>query len=79
MNDTEASKILAELAAEYTVSAYDPDQDVMVMDLVRQTGITFQSAQKKLNRMVSEGRLEKRTVRLPDQRPTVVYRRASSA
>ena len=78
MKDTEASKLLAELATEYTVVAYDPDRDVTVGDVVRETGATYESAQKKLNRMVIEGRLEKRIVRLPGQRPTAVYRRASS-
>lgn len=62
MTETEAARILQDLAQRYAVEPYDPAQDVTLTQLTEELGISAESARTILDKEVAAGRLSKRLV-----------------
>ena len=72
---TDAARLLAELAERYGAEAYDPARDVTLRDVMAQLGMTEHTARNLLEREVRAGRMTKRRT-FVGQRAQNVYRRA---
>lgn len=73
---TEAERLLAEIAAEFG-EPFDPEYEFTATMLAAQVGITATGARDRLERMVADGKLTRRTARRPGQSPVVAYRRVT--
>lgn len=76
MTQSEAERILAELAEVYGEVPFDPEKDVSVRVVAQQLGLTKDTARRILERQVQAGVLSSRLLRVNGQR-TKVYRRVS--
>lgn len=62
MTETEAARILSDLAQRYGVAPYDPAQDVTLAQIAEELGVSAESARTILDKEVAAGRLTKRLV-----------------
>ena len=74
MTQTEAERLLTELAERYGNKPYDPEYDVTVKQVAEQLGQTEQTARDMLNRLVKMGLMTNRDVTLRGRR-LKAYRR----
>jgi predicted ArsR family transcriptional regulator len=78
MTETEAARLLAEIAAAYQAEEpFDPERDITATMLAERMGVTATGARYMLQREVMAGKLTRRTARRPGQSPVVAYRRVN--
>ena len=78
MTETEAERLLADLAVHYVDrEPYDPERDVTVPDVMERFGVGQDVARDRLNALAAAGVLTKRSVRIPGKSPMMAYRRAN--
>ena len=74
MTQTEAERLLAELAERYGSQPYDPERDVTVRQVAEQIGKAEQAARDMLNKLVRMELMTCRNVTMGGRR-IKVYRR----
>lgn len=75
MTESDAARLLAELAAQYGEQPYDPDRDITVADVMRSQGISEDRARNQLEYGIEQGLLVKRKAQVKRGPPINVYRR----
>lgn len=78
MTETDAARILSDLAARYSSAPYDPAQDVTLRDIIAALGCGESAARNYADKEVRAGRLTVRLVTIGVARCNV-YRRSESA
>ena len=74
MTDTDAARILAELAARYRVEPFDPSQDVTLADVIASLQCSEAAARRYVRLEVAAGRLTLRKLSIHGA-PTNIYRK----
>jgi hypothetical protein len=62
----EENELLLEVAAMFDYPEYDPKRHILRKQMIRVWGVSDNGASYRLNKLVSQGKLEVEKVRLPD-------------